>query len=234
MKSNIILNSPDRKLLGVQIRQETATGFLNLSDLQDAYDSVRVQKGWSAKRIDHVTQTNHFKERCYYIIKKQSDTTPSFKGFMDACETEGIAKTLKESGMWKTTGRADNKATWCNPYIWVMIAMEMNPEVYAEVVVWVTDKLILNRIEAGDFYVKLTSHLSNWQEPNYSKIAMAINKVVFGRHENGMRQSLSAKELKELADFEKILAILITDGFISDEQALMTYLQDKLTKRLTK
>jgi hypothetical protein len=49
MKTNIIMNSPDRELFGIKIRQETKTNFLNLSDLQEAYTRARIQNGWSDK-----------------------------------------------------------------------------------------------------------------------------------------------------------------------------------------
>ena len=55
MKTNIIMTSEqDRNLFGVTIRQETKTGFLNVSDLQEAYTRKRIQEGWSEKRIDHI------------------------------------------------------------------------------------------------------------------------------------------------------------------------------------
>jgi hypothetical protein len=227
MKSNVILTSSDRQLFGIQVRQETQTSFLNLSDLQDAYDSVRVQKGWSVRRIDHIVATDQFKERVYYILAKQGFINTNFTGFMKDIETEGNAKTLKSLEAWKTTGRAENKTSWCNPYIWVMIAMEMNPELYAEVVMWLTDKLILNRIEAGNFYKGLTAQLYKWKAPNYALIASLINRVVFGRHEVGIRQKASEKELKTLSEFERTLAYLIENGFIKTENELIAHLKIK-------
>lgn len=49
MKTNVVLNSPDRELFGVKIRQESKTQMLNLSDLQEAYTIARVQNGWNNK-----------------------------------------------------------------------------------------------------------------------------------------------------------------------------------------
>lgn len=227
MKSNIILTSPDRQLFGIQVRQETQTSFLNLSDLQDAYDSVRVQKGWSVRSIEDITQREYFKDRVFYILKKQGFIKQEFNCFMETIENKGTAKTLKSLDVWKTTGRAENKTSWCNPYIWVMIAMEMNPELYAEVVMWLTDKLILNRIEAGNFYKGLTAQLYKWEAPNYALIASLINRVVFGRHEVGIRQKASEKELKTLSEFERTLAYLIENGFIKTESELISHLKTK-------
>ena len=43
MQTNVIMISEDRKLFGIKIRQETKTGFLNLSDLMQAYENQRQQ-----------------------------------------------------------------------------------------------------------------------------------------------------------------------------------------------
>jgi hypothetical protein len=226
MKTNMILNSPDRVLFGVQVRQETSTSFLNLSDLQDAYDSVRVQNGWYDRRIERITSTQDFRERTYYILEKQGIIKTSFSAFIEKCQKEGITKVLKDCGAWKTTGARHTKTTWCNPYIWVMIAMEMNPKLYAEVVMWLTDKLILNRIEAGNFYKEFTYQLQQKiKVPDYAKIAIEINKVVFGRHELGIRQVASEKQLKELYVFEQNLAYALKNNFINTEQELVNHIR---------
>ena len=60
---------------------------------------------------------------------------------------EGIAKVLKGLGVYKTTGARENKVTFTNPYIWILLAMELNPMIYAIVVTWLTDSLIFDRIE---------------------------------------------------------------------------------------
>jgi hypothetical protein len=41
MESNIIMNSKDRDLFGIVIKQETKTGFLSVSELQKAYEVAR-------------------------------------------------------------------------------------------------------------------------------------------------------------------------------------------------
>lgn len=224
MNTNVILSSPDRVLFGMQIRQETKTGFLNLSDLQDAYDSVRFKKGWSKKEITDIIAYNTNIERIYYLLENQGVIKTSLSVFIESIENQGIIKTLKELGVYKTVGARQTKTSWCNPYIWVLLAMEMNPELYGKVVMWLTDKLIINRIEAGNFYKGLTNHLSKWNNPNYAKIAMLINKKVFGKHELGIRQIASADKLKELTDYEKNLSFSIENGFIKNETDLIKFL----------
>lgn len=234
MKTNIVLNSSDRNLFGVTVRQETKTSHLNLSDLQDAYDSVRIEKRWTVRRIDSIVATDSFKERCFYILKKQGFINTSFLGFMEECQSKGITAILKECGAWKTTGARQTRTTWTNPYIWVMIAMEMNPELYAEVITWLTDKLILNRIEAGNFYKGLTAQMQErFGEPDYSAVATEINKTVFGYHKTGMRQFASEKELRELTEFEKKLAYALESNFLRTEKELIDHIKTHGQKDLT-
>jgi hypothetical protein len=225
MKTNMILNSPDRMLFDVQIRQETLTKFLNLSDLQDAYDSVRVQNGWAKKDVQKLLSYEDNAERIYYILNEQKKVNCLLSQFM-ADYKKSPAKYLKKIDVYKTTGARETKTTWCNPYIWVLIAMEMNPMLYAKVVMWLTDKLILNRIEAGNFYKEFTAQLQQKiNNPDYAKIAIEINKVVFGRHELGIRQVASEKELKELYVFEQNLAYALKNNFINTEQELINHIR---------
>jgi len=71
MKTNIVMKSQDRDLFGVIIRQETKTGFLNVSDLTRAYETERSKKGWKLKRVDNVLSVADNAERAYHILKKQ-------------------------------------------------------------------------------------------------------------------------------------------------------------------
>jgi len=127
---------------------------------------------------------------------------------------------LKKYGVYKTTGRGVNKTTWCNPYIWVLVAMEMNPELYASVVSWLTDKLIINRIEAGNFYKGFTDNIRDWK-PNYAKIAYYLNLIVFGKHELGIRNNADETQLKLLADTQNKLSFAIEMGYIKTEVQLL-------------
>jgi len=219
MKTNQIMVSQDRELFGVMIRQETKTSMLNLSDLREAYTHGRVLRGWSDKRIEDIFQSIDNHERLYYLLEKQDFVNTGITVFMEEMK-KSPTKTLKKYGVYKTTGRGENKSTWCNPYIWVLVAMEMNPELYANVVSWLTDKLILNRIEAGNFYKGFTDSIREWN-PNYPKIAYALNQIVFGKHEIGIRNNATEDELKLLTDIQKKLSFAIDMGYINNEGKLL-------------
>lgn len=215
MKTNITMESvKDRELYGVVIKQETKTGFMSLTDLQEAYIHARVLNGWKDYRISHVLESSQNHERIYYVLKELGLVKTGITAFMDQVDLIGITKVLKESGAYKTTGRGENKRVMCNPYIWVLIAMELNPQLYAKVVTWLTDKLIINRIEAGNFYKTLSGALTKIQTPDYKGIAIELNKKIFGRHEVGIRNTASKEELEELTRLEDRVAFAIERGYV--------------------
>lgn len=228
MKTNIIMKSEqDRNLFGVVIRQETKTGFLNLSDLQEAYDRERFKNNWGERRVESVTASQDFKERCFYLLERQGLIKTSFLAFIEDVEKRGVTKVLKEHCAWVTKGARQNKTTWANPYIWVMIAMEMNPKLYAEVVVWLTDQLIVNRIEAGNFCKALNVSIQKFNPDgnNYIALAKALNHIAFNRHEAGIRNTGTKEQLKELANIEEKMAFAIDMGYIKSFDTLLEELR---------
>lgn len=211
----------DRELFGVVIKQETKTGFMSLTDLQEAYTHARVLNGWRDKRIDHIIKQVENSERIYYLLKEQGLVNVSIDTFTEMVEKDGLIKVLKKAGVYKTTGRGENKTVMCNPYIWVLVAMELNPQLYAKVVTWLTDKLILNRIEAGNMCKALNSALYKIKNTDFSKIAIELNKKVFGKHEAGIRNTRSKEELEKLYRLEDRLAFAIERGYIKSTEEII-------------
>ena len=226
MKTNVTMKSEkDRELFGVVIKQDTKNCFMSLSDLDEAYTHARVMYGWSKTESKDVLRSPSNWERIFYILKEQDKLPDSIKGqicpFMEMCTKQGIATTLKKLGVYKTTGRGENRRIMCDPYIWVLVAMELNPMLYAKVVTWLTDKLILNRIEAGNFYKSLSSALYKIPQPNYPEIAKALNTKVFGKHETGIRNKGSQKQLSELTRIEDNIAYCINKGFYKTNEDVL-------------
>jgi hypothetical protein len=224
MKTNVVLESKDRELFGITIKQETKTGFLSVSDLQKAYETARWQYGWSERRIDVLMQTQDFKERVFYLLQEQGLIKTSILGFIEMVEKEGIAKVLKGLGVYKTTGARQTKQVMANPYIWVLLAMELNPMIYAKVIIWLTDSLIFDRIEAGTEFKPMNNAIKSIiPNPEYPKYSIAINKKVFGTHLSGMRNLATAQELKKITKIEQFITNAIDMGMIkTDEQILKT------------
>lgn len=222
MKTNIVLKSDiDRNLFGVVIRQETKTGFLNLSDLGEAYTRARVLNGWANRGdLQQIIALKDNAERIYYLLLERNLINIEISIFMEMVDQKGMVRTLKDLNVYKTTGRGENKTVYCDPYIWTLIAMELNPQLYAKVVTWLTDKLILNRIEAGNMYKGLTKAVSRFQNPDYAGIAKGLNYIIFGKHETGIRNFASAQQLKDLEDLEKFFTGLIDLEFVKTQDEL--------------
>jgi hypothetical protein len=222
MESNIIMKSKDRELFGIVIKQETKTGFLSVSELQKAYEVARWQHGWSERNVKNIMQTDDFKERVFYLLQNQGYIKVSILTFMEMVEKEGIAKVLKGLGVYKTTGARQSKVTFANPYIWILLAMELNPMIYAAVVTWLTDTLIFDRIEAGDEFRPMNNAIKKIiPNPDYKKYAIAINQRVFGKHLTGMRNLASAQELRKITKIEQFISQGINMNMIKDEKQTM-------------
>lgn len=196
--------------------------MLSVTDLQEAYDAARWKNGWGSRNVNDVMQTKEFKERVFYILDNQGFINLNIFKFMEMVDNEGIAKILKSLGVYKTTGARHTKQVMASPYIWVLLAMELNPMVYAKVIVWLTDSLIFDRIDAGSEYMPMNTAIKKIvPNPEFYKYAIAINEKVFGVHKTGMRNLASAKELRKIADIEKFIMQSIDMGFLKNESDIL-------------
>jgi len=226
MKTNITLASSSRELFGVTIRQETKTGFLNLSDLILAEAKGRSIYGWSHKgQLQDIVNQKENSERIYYVLHETGKINSDFSEFMKNVHSNGMIKTLKNINCYRASGRANNKTVWCDPYLWVLICMETNPMLYGKTVVWLTDRLVFNRIEAGDFYKELSRSISKFKDVDYGALAKALNYVIFGKHETGIRNTGTEVQLKELRDLELNLSFAIDSGLIKTFADLIEHLR---------
>lgn len=222
MKTNIILSSIDRKLFGITIRQNTKDKFLNINDLQKSYETARWQYGWSDSSISQLMRNPKLQERLYYLLFERNLIKVGITTFMEMVEREGVVNVLKGLGVWNTTGRGEGRLVMVDPYIWVLLAMELNPMIYAKVIMWLTDSLIFDRIDAGDKYRPMNIAINSLiKEPDYYKFAMAINEKVFGLHKTAMRNLANAKELRRITTIEEFIINAIKNKWIKDEKSIL-------------
>lgn len=221
MKGNVTMVSKDRVLFGVTIRQDTKNGFLYVTDLQKAYLRARIENGWASKNINEILSGDRNTDRVYFILKETNIINIDYSIFIEEVKQSSLVKVLKKYNAYITAGARENKRVMCNPYIFALIAMEMNPLLYAKVIIWLTDNLITNRIEAGDKYNELCRAASKFKDVDYAKIGRALNYVIFNQHEKMLRNTATQEELKEIDETQKSLAFAINMGYIKTFDSLM-------------
>lgn len=246
------MKSTDRILFDIVIRQDTKDSFLSLSDLNEAYTRARVLMGWSIKHLDDILKTNSNIERIYYLIREQIfnnktektyayekdenskteksrfyEIYPEYTNFKNEVDKVGLPKVLKSLHLYRMTGRGENRNVMCNPYIWMLVAMEMNPILYAKVVGWVTDGLIMRRIEASQLNKKLMEAINNnFSNPEYWKINVALNERVYGEHMKGIRNISKEQGLISLNGLQEVMAYLINHNMIHNQEELLQKIQE--------
>ncbi len=142
--------------------------------------------------------------------------------FLIALSEEENYNTPKQ-GYLKTRGK--NGGTWVNPYIFIKLAMWINPKFEVQVIKFVYDQLIEQRHLAGDKYNVLTDAIVKLEGVNYSLVARGLNYIVFGRHQKGIRQTANKSQLDEIVKLQEQFAFAINMGYIRNFQQLMKELR---------
>lgn len=226
MKSNVILTSTDRELFGITIRQNTKEQFLSVTDLQKSYEKGKWMYGWTGQTINQLLLTDELTKKCYGVLLECDLIKCDMSKFMEMVNENSLIAVLKGLGVYKVTGRGENKQVMAHPYIWMSIAIELNYVLYGKVIKWITDTLIFDRIEAGNEFKPMNTAISSIvHNPNYSAYAIEINKRVFGNHITGMRNLASSKELRKIADIEKMVIKAIENKWITDENKLVKFIK---------
>ena len=135
MKTNItMLSEKDRNLFGVVIRQETQNGFLCLTDLQEAYTHARILNGWHDKKVQSVLRQKINADKVYFLLKERNLIDLKKSDFDAYVKKDNLINLLKSLKMYKCYGRGENKAVFCDKYIWLLICQEMNNSWYSDVI----------------------------------------------------------------------------------------------------
>jgi hypothetical protein len=226
MKTIVTLKSKDRDIFGVVIRQNT-DGFFNLSDLQKAYDAESKIENWAVRRVDSVLYQEENWTRMYYALMEGKFINSSLLEFIELIKQKGITKALKSLGVYKTIGARETKSTWCNPVLFVLISLEMNPKIYGKTIYWITDELIKNRIDAGNLCKSLNKSIQKFNPDGsqYIQLAKALNYITFKNHFPGIRNEATKEQLKELSELENKMAFAIDMGYISCFDMLLNELR---------
>lgn len=193
MKTNVVMV---RKMQNFDVLQRTKDGMFNATELI---------KQWN----------------------KSNKVQKELKEFFDNKGTSEFLEVLKneefpngENSPYLAT-RGNNGGTWMHPILFIKFSMWLNPRFEYFVIKFVYDELIKHRHLAGDNYRSLASSAQYLEGCDFVKIAKALNYIVFGRHEENLRQNASDFQLKELSDLQAKLAFSIDMGYIRTFDALI-------------
>lgn len=240
MKTNVLLQSSSRELLGKNISVMSKDGFVCITEVMEALAEKRKSQGLAPRRLDDLISTISFQEKMAALIKRLN-----INNVCNATDSAlqkqllNVSKLidLKKYGMAYRKGKGHGQKWFVNPYFFVMVALELDPEIYASVIVWLTDGFIEDRNIAGDAYIKMCSSVSsiiNDKSKLAEKIrivAKAINFIVFNKHEDGVRNFADKRQLREIISIENSISAIIDGGFISSFDDLRNYLGREWKKK---
>jgi hypothetical protein len=218
------------------VRQQVGNEFLCLTDLQNAYNLLRLtDSSLPEKRIvDYFIIDNEMRMLSSLLVENDVIDKNMLNQVYEEMKINGCIKTLKKYNVYKTTGRGDNKIVICDPYIFVSVAMWINPDFKAKCIKWIGDQLIIQRIECGERFITLTDAISQYIVPKlesdtakkfiYSNCAKLLNKKIFNKHDDDLRQLATKDQLKQLRDLQVKVATLIEVGYLNTYDDIKKYL----------
>lgn len=134
MKTNQIIETVDRELAGVIVRQRTCDSFYSLRSILFLIDKWRYDNGFN-KAFD----------------------------FMHYIRTQNVSEFLQElesqTGLKPYIPASKKSEGWVHPFFALKILIHNNPKFEIEVYRWMFDNLIENRIKGGDSYTRMSGIL---------------------------------------------------------------------------
>lgn len=218
MKTNQNLT---RKMGDFEVVQRTKDGMFNATSLLKQWN----QSSGQQKNMGHYFSQSSTREFIIALCKENNVDSHDFSKGRDSAKN-----TL--SGIYNKT-RGISGGTWMTPLLFIDFAMWLNPTFKVKVLKFVYDELIRYRNEAGDAYREMSSAIQKIVPRNdmayrMKEVAKAINYIVYGTHESGIRNTQAEEEkARELCELERDVAKLINKGFIKSYDSLMSYLRDE-------
>jgi hypothetical protein len=122
-----------RDFMGGEVRQKSKSSFLSATDLISIGNEWRRSNGLNDFNLSQWFETKNNKEF--------------------------ISQMEKQFGVCVMKGRGRSSITWVHPYIFLDLALSLNPQFKIEVYGWIQDNLLKYRNDSGDSYKKMTGAL---------------------------------------------------------------------------
>jgi hypothetical protein len=151
MKTEVIMK---RELFGEEISQKSKSEFFSATDLIRAGNKWRVGNGLEIFIFSNWLQNKNTKE---------------FMNFLS-----------EEYGIIKINSKGKNQHTWVHPFLFIKIALALNPKLEIKVYKWIYDELLKYRNNSGDSYKKMAGALflnSKNKTCFYKEISLVAEKI---------------------------------------------------------
>ena len=208
MKTNQVMIRPMGQ---VKVEQRTKDGFVNASTVLRRWNEHSGQQ----KKMSHYTDNASTQEFLTALLKEEN---------------------LKDRNSVLLQTRGKSGGTWMHPLAFLDFAMWLNPAFKVKVLKFVADQMIFYRNEAGEAYKLLASAISKIVKPEKMKEAMqqtaeGLNWCIFNNHKTALRNENGTEDnQRKLFELERLVATLIEDGFIKNQEDVMEYLRKQWRK----
>ena len=209
MKTNQVLT---RTMGEFSVYQRTSDGMFNATSLLKQWNSLSPTE----RKMDNYFNLQGTGEFVNTIIAKENLNTPKLVY-------------LKRRGK--------NGGTWMHPLLFIDFAMWINPSFKYDVLKFVYDELIKYRNEAGNSYRRMCERIAHVSKKgdipkNISSIAKAVNIVVYGIHEQQMRNKQAEENsMRELVKLQEMIIELMDNGYIKTYEGIRQYLLNTWRKK---
>lgn len=179
---------------GGYIKQQSKTGFFSATDLKRVGDQWREDNGYSKFDMSG--------------------------WFMQKGTKEFIAELEAQFGTVKVSARGRGKDTWVHPYLFIDMALAINPKLKIAVYGWLFDHLLKYRNDSGDSWKYMSGALYDHTKNKTTfpkdmiKVAARIKKEC-GLDENHTWQQATEKQLEYRDKLQRnigLLAEVLTDN----------------------
>ena len=181
MKTEVIMK---RELFGCQISQKSKTEFFSATDLVKAGNKFRAINGMPLFNMNEWFRNKSVKE------------------FISSLEDN--------FGKVKVNSRGKNQHTWVHPYLFIDLALAIDPNLKIEVYGWLFDYLIRYRNDSGDSYVKMCGALyrNTTKKSSFTKNIQKLAGLIKAQCGVSNWQSATEDQLKLRDRIQENIALL--------------------------
>lgn len=156
----------------------------------------------------------------YFIIKKRYSYKKSFEEF----KKDDLIQTLKTCGAYIFQGSLRTGIGYIDKYLWLTICLYVATELYKGTKNQVSNKILLNRIEAQFIPTGILIAMENIDKIDFIQLKTALNYILFNSNINVSKYTKS--DLNKLKSIEIQILYAINKGYILTFQDLMNELRD--------